>query len=79
MSARLSWGWLRGFFEGKSDMIKPIDIKDSVNAIQAYVRLIERRIKDKEVLRMGKKVLLRMQVLKQQVGEVYYDQDRKAD
>lgn len=50
-----------------------IDIKDSVLAIQTYVGLIKRRVKDPEVLRMGSRLLLRMEQLKRQVGECYHD------
>jgi len=51
----------------------PIDIKDTANAIAAYVLLIKRRVKDPEVLRMGSRLLLKLKQLKQQVGDVYYD------
>ena len=50
-----------------------IDIKDSAIAIQMYVSLIKSRVKDPEVLRMGSKVLLRLERLKRQVGECHKD------
>ena len=53
--------------------IEPIDIKDSVNAIQGYILLIERRIKDQEVIRMGRKILVRLEILKRQVNDIYKD------
>lgn len=40
---------------------------------EPIVLLIERRIKNPEIIRMGKKILLRLELMKQQMGELCYD------
>ena len=55
--------------------IEPIDIKDSCLAIQAWVKLVNRRCsalpkhERDEVKHIASKVILRMETLKQQVKE----------
>lgn len=60
-----------------SKQTEPIDIKNTAYAIQMYVLAIKRRIKDPEVLRLGAKALLKLEQLKQQIGEISYDKSNR--
>jgi hypothetical protein len=54
--------------------IVPIDVIGSANAIQCYVALIQRKVKDPEIIELGYDVLKRLDRLQEEVRSVFFDE-----